>query len=1321
VSLWNGAENHTKTDLTITSLYPLQIVRSYQSNSSYDSRLGYGWSFNHDRRLFEYPDDSVVIRYSCGQTMRFVRTGGAYITPLDGPQGDLVEHPDGTFEFTYYNGFRDKFDVDGRLVEAIHREGHRHEYLYEADGKLPLTGTSPYAVDPDQPMVVAYMPQLTRIQERSADGQLTGVFVDFVYDAATGRVRQAVGSDGRQITYTHDPMPGGLTRGNLIQVEGPDGLLWQYQYQSAHGNHLLTSMQQGASAPILNTYDADGRVIQQTHGLHTLDFDYPIPLAQTRVTRTIRDDQGNVVHSAVSTTHFDSDGYVTKHVDALGHEIRYFHDGSKDVDRVEWWSNSAGTLALERTVEYSHDAKGRLLSSQITLDSGETITKTWTYDGGWTASEQVVSSLEPAKMFRTEYTFIRDGQGRPLRVHQIREMGSGGTDRVTTHTYCDSSEIGQPGSTCPFEGLLKRVDGPRSDVSDLTTFTYYADTDTSGCGTSDGPCHRKGQLHTIINALNHEHEVLRYNLSGDVLRSKDVNGVITDFEYNARRWLTATKVRGTDPSTESDDLITTQAYDDNGNLLRRTTPDGSFTGYSYDARDRLVEINNSAGDRIVYTLDSEGNRLKQEYFDAADTRTRSSTSTFDPLNRQVTQATSAGEITALAYDMHGNLISQQDPIPGLALMTRQYDDLNRLTRVTDPNGGITQTSYNAINSITSVTDPNGHTTDYTYNAFGDLLQTDSPDSGTTTYTYDEAGNRITQTDARNVTANYSHDALNRLTDVEWPSDPTLNIHYLFDKKEAGAGRLYRMTDGSGSTTWDYDHFGRVTTKTQIVGATTLNLGYQYDDGGNLSAIVYPDGAVIEYGYDLAGRTRAAAVMPAGTAIALGLIDNLDYRPFGPVSGIDFAGGYPDQSRGYDLDGRPTSLTGPLARSYGTDPVGNITAITEGAETWNFAYDALYRLDTVTDPQSVAVEEFDYDANGNRTGHDGVAYQIDPASNRLMQRGGITYQYDAMGNTTATTGDPEGNLSLTYGAHQRMLDSQKGQGLGSYRYNGHGERVRKAWSFGRGPTQVRVFLYDESGRLLGEYAENGAPVAQYVLADEVPVGVLRNGALHAIHTDHLTTPRAVTDASGTTIWRWESKAQPFGESAPDTDPDGDSTPFKFNLRFPGQYFDEETGLHYNYFRDYAPELGRYVQSDPVGLRGGLNTYSYSFQSPLKYIDPDGLNPRLWLAISCFIADNVDEAINHRKQNRRAGCRTIFVADMEVIDSSCELHRKNCRAGSNFALEQRGSFDQDCLEQCLDKGEELCQLRRERAQRELEICLDRIGSDVTTQCNFTRRRR
>ncbi len=107
----------------------------------------------------------------------------------------------------------------------------------------------------------------------------------------------------------------------------------------------------------------------------------------------------------------------------------------------------------------------------------------------------------------------------------------------------------------------------------------------------------------------------------------------------------------------------------------------------------------------------------------------------------------------------------------------------------------------------------------------------------------------------------------------------------------------------------------------------------------------------------------------------------------------------------------------------------------------------------------------------------------------------------------------------------------------------------------------------------------------------------------IYADHLNTPRLITDNGNKAVWRWD--ADPFGNTAPNEDPDGDGVRFSYNLRFPGQYYDQETGLHYNYFRDYDPGTGRYVESDPIGLMGGINTYLYVRGNPLSYIDPQGL--------------------------------------------------------------------------------------------------------------------
>jgi RHS repeat-associated protein len=140
-------------------------------------------------------------------------------------------------------------------------------------------------------------------------------------------------------------------------------------------------------------------------------------------------------------------------------------------------------------------------------------------------------------------------------------------------------------------------------------------------------------------------------------------------------------------------------------------------------------------------------------------------------------------------------------------------------------------------------------------------------------------------------------------------------------------------------------------------------------------------------------------------------------------------------------------------------------------------------------------------------------------------------------------------------------------------------------------------------LLGEYDIDGHARQEIVWMGSMPVALLQDGALYQIRSNQLSAPMAIIDSWGKEVWRWEPK--PFGDSLPDEDPDGDGQRLTLNLRFPGQYFDAETGLYYNYFRNYDPMTGRYIQSDSIGLAGGLNTYGYVGGRPLSYIDPFGL--------------------------------------------------------------------------------------------------------------------
>lgn len=144
-----------------------------------------------------------------------------------------------------------------------------------------------------------------------------------------------------------------------------------------------------------------------------------------------------------------------------------------------------------------------------------------------------------------------------------------------------------------------------------------------------------------------------------------------------------------------------------------------------------------------------------------------------------------------------------------------------------------------------------------------------------------------------------------------------------------------------------------------------------------------------------------------------------------------------------------------------------------------------------------------------------------------------------------------------------------------------------------------YIYDESGHMIGEYDQNGNMVQEHIYLNDRPVAVATTSGMNYVTTDQLGTPRAVTDATGTVEWSWTS--DPFGNGQP-------TGSLTYNLRFPGQYYDAETGHSYNYHRDYDPPTGRYIESDPIGLDGGLNTYSYVLDRPLTYVDPLGLiNP------------------------------------------------------------------------------------------------------------------
>jgi RHS repeat-associated protein len=165
---------------------------------------------------------------------------------------------------------------------------------------------------------------------------------------------------------------------------------------------------------------------------------------------------------------------------------------------------------------------------------------------------------------------------------------------------------------------------------------------------------------------------------------------------------------------------------------------------------------------------------------------------------------------------------------------------------------------------------------------------------------------------------------------------------------------------------------------------------------------------------------------------------------------------------------------------------------------------------------------------------------------------------------------------------------------SYVQNGLGQRVIKV---NKATGETLHYHYDLSGRLLAESTDKGQVIREYLYRDDQLVGLISEGLLYYVHTNHLGAPQLITDSSQQVVWA--ADYMPFGEAAVTVNQ------LENPIRFPGQYYDGEMGTHYNYYRNYDPSLGRYIQSDPIGLEGGLNRYGYVDGNPLVYIDPDGL--------------------------------------------------------------------------------------------------------------------
>lgn len=976
----------------------------------------------------------------------------------------------------------------------------------------------------------------------------------YAYDAS-GNLLSVIYPDAKKRTYIYNELANtsGVDMPNALTgiVDENNKRFATYQYDA--GGRAMSSGHAGNAEKIMLAY-ASTSSSEITATTVTDSFNTSRNYSFTTVAGAVRNTAisqpaGAGSAATSSTMTYDANGNIASRTDFNGHITRYTYDLARNLERSR--TEAYGT-AEARTITTLWHATFRL-PTQI---------------------------IEPGK--RTDFDY--DARGNLL-------------SRTVTDTTTNISR--KWSYTYNARGQVLTIDGPRTDVADITTYTYY---ESNSAGN-----YTLGDLASVKNALGHLTSITKYDASGRPLSITDANGVITLLAYDLRGRLIAKQVGA---------QKTTYSYSGSGQLTRITFPDGNYLAYSYDAAQRLTDIIDRSNSKIHFTLDTLNNIVKQETKDSASVITTIHARAFDALNRLQKDigGTNPAETLQYAYDNNGNLTSVVDALN--RSVTRSYDALDRLVQMVDPANGTTRQTHDGLDHLTQVSDPRQLATLYSRNAFGDITRLQSPDSGISNFAYDTAGNPIQQTDARGIVTKYVYDALNRLTAIQYPASTAENVSFTYDSTgngNKGIGRLTGYSNEGGATVLTYDVYGNVTLQTEMIGAQICTTAYQYDSANRIKQITYPSGRIVLYTRDILGQVTQVQLKENSAATAVTLATGATYRPFGPLKTLTLGNGITTTAQ-YDADERiariSTTSTPLWDFVYSYDLANQLTKQADQLSSFSrlYNYDALARV--ISDSNNIGSWTYQYDAVGNRLKRTGSAQTLMYAttSNRLVKNGSTILTFDAAGNLTIN-----GTQSYTYNNANRLsLYKVSNTVKAQLRYNALGQRTQKIQI-----AKPVNFHYGLNQQLLGESAFNADNTlyqrTDWIYLDALPIAQIKTsyGANNAItgtrltyiHTDHLGTPRLMTDSTKKIVWRWDGDA--FGQTPPNQNPDSDATTDTLNLRFPGQYADVESGLYYNLNRYYDPTIGRYTQSDPIGLRGGLNTYGYVNGNPVSFIDPLGL--------------------------------------------------------------------------------------------------------------------
>jgi len=576
------------------------------------------------------------------------------------------------------------------------------------------------------------------------------------------------------------------------------------------------------------------------------------------------------------------------------------------------------------------------------------------------------------------------------------------------------------------------------------------------------------------------------------------------------------------------------------------------TKYYYDNRARVSQTVNNYDTLIQSTIvkyDAVGNVIEQVSLKGGVTKYQ-----YDKLNRVKRITNSQLNDVVINYDNRNNILSVLNE-KNIVLRTYSYDRNNRVTSIVWPTGAIFNYKYNANGKLEGITDSK--------NQFS-------------LFVFDDAGreirNEVYQTPAQVVLVkaiDYSYNNTNILTGY---NDGATSANYIYDDLQR------RLTE-----TINYPSFS----KTQ---------SYTYYKNSKQKSYKSPDDIEYLYSYD-ANNQFIGINVPGEGAITINQQQWTDPLKVTLPGGSTQNFSYDGLMRSKVIASQDTALNSIQSFSYTYYDNDSIKTRATEDGIYSYLYDELDQLIEVSNP-GTGQENFSYDFAGNRLTSNTTSgdWQYN-SSNQLLNDTTSSYVYNANGSLeTKTTG-----LNIQrffYNIEDRLSEVKNAasETIATYYYDPFGRRLWKEVS------GQRTYFFPSEEGLTSEFDSSGTFTQSYIYEPDTlwgtrPLLTRTNAGTFYYHLDHAGTPQVLTNKAGAIVWKGSYTA--FGKATISKEL------VTNNLRFPGQYYDAETGLHHNFFRDYSPSIGRYLQSDPIGLYGGLNSYAYVEGNPLNWIDPYGL--------------------------------------------------------------------------------------------------------------------